>query len=204
MNKYNYYILGPELTQEPEQSFFFWIADSSILLTSAQLIAAFVTAGATIALFMITRVLAAETKTLAKMTSQPFVTCSLQSSVADSLMFDLIIENTGNAVAFDIKVTIDPALPAYNGAQSSENKETVINISILPPGFKLPKNGVQSKHVLDAKFSARIEWKLRPDAVKTETLQYTFTADDGYRSGWGVKGVHQLVQEVEKIGRKIS
>ncbi|MBM7326554.1 hypothetical protein JS562_26185 [Agrobacterium sp. S2] len=77
------------------------------ILSYTQIFTAVVTAGATIALWYVTRVLAVETKTLAKMTSQPFVVCSLQSSQADSSALDLILENTGNAVAFGDRYKLD-------------------------------------------------------------------------------------------------
>jgi len=73
-----------------------WFTVGANILTVAQLVAAFVTAIATIALWRVTRVLADETKTLAAMTSRPFVVSSFESSEADPTAIDVVFRNTGN------------------------------------------------------------------------------------------------------------
>ncbi|ANG96764.1 hypothetical protein A8A54_09955 [Brucella pseudogrignonensis] len=204
MENHGYYILGADLVQPSYQSILSWMSDSANFLTLAQLFAALITAAATIALWRVTRVLAVETKTLAKMTAQPFIVCSLRSSAADATALDLIIQNTGNAVAFNIKVVITPPLPAYNGSTSDEITETVIEISMLPPSLNFQKQGVMGRYVHDKTFAAHIEWASLPQGSQIESLDYQFKADDGFRGGWNVKGMHQLVEEVAKIRNKIS
>lgn len=85
-----------------------WFAVADNALSFAQLVAAFVTALATFALWRVTRVLAVETKTLAAMTSRPFVVCSLESSGASAIALNLTLRNTGNATAFDVKLELSP------------------------------------------------------------------------------------------------
>lgn len=72
-----------------------WFLHAANLLAFSQLIAAAVTAWATFALWRVTRVLAVETKTLAAMTSRPFVVCSLESSGASAVALNLTLRNTG-------------------------------------------------------------------------------------------------------------
>ena len=87
-----------------------WLIEGANLLAFAQLIAAFVTALATIALWRVTKLLANETSVLAEMTSRPFVVCALESSGASAIALNLVLRNTGNAAAFDIEVEISPPL----------------------------------------------------------------------------------------------
>ncbi|WOC15408.1 hypothetical protein [Pseudochrobactrum sp. MP213Fo] len=205
MYKYDCFILGDAIVDKPEQSCFTWILDSANFLASAQMIAALVTAGATIALWRVTRVLATETKVLAKMTAQPFIVCSLRSSPADSTALDLVIQNTGNAVAFDIKVNITPGLPIYNlDGTVSTKKATDLTISMLPPMIFFKRKGVMATDVKDTTFTAAIEWRSHPAGEVKETVKYEFNAQDGFAESWNVKGMHQLVTEVEKISTKIK
>ena len=71
------------------QLFWEWVADSDDILAVAQLLAAFITALATFALWRVTRVLAVETSALAKMTSRPFVICGIESSLASPSALNL-------------------------------------------------------------------------------------------------------------------
>ena len=90
---------------------FEWLSHAGNILALAQLVAAFVTAVATWALWRVTRVLAVETATLAKMTSRPFVVCMLESSGASSRALNLVLRNTGNATAFDVTLQLAPHFP---------------------------------------------------------------------------------------------
>lgn len=109
-----------------------WVIANFVTLT--QVLAALVTAVATIALWRVTRVLAIETTTLAKMTAQPFVVCWLESSASSAIALNLTLRNTGNATAFDIRMVLTPALPENpNQAPTENNSETVFRTSLLPP-----------------------------------------------------------------------
>ncbi|MEJ5087129.1 hypothetical protein [Brucella pseudogrignonensis] len=177
---------------------------TTTILSYSQLLAALVTAVATIALWYVTRVLAVETKTLAKMTSQPFVVCSLQSSQADASALDLILENTGNAVAFDVDVTITPALPDPHGNKVERETNSKINISMLPPSLTYRKQGVMWRDVYDQNYQVKIDWKTHPEKSNVETLSYSFSPKEGFRGGWNVKGLHQIANELEKVNKSLS
>ena len=115
-------------------------AVSANALALAQLVAAFVTAIATIALWRVTRVLVGETKTLAAMTLRPFVVCSAESSPVSAISFNLVLRNTGNATAFDVKLQLSPPLANPDGSPLADETMTKWEISLLPPGqggFKL-------------------------------------------------------------------
>jgi len=89
-----------------------WFAKPENALAFSQLAAAAVTAIATIALWRVTRVLAVETKTLAAMTSQPFVVGTIENAgVSAHTVLNFVLRNSGNATAFDVRAKITPAIP---------------------------------------------------------------------------------------------
>lgn len=180
-----------------------WFTSGAHVLAFAQVIAAFVTALATIALWRVTKVLAVETKTLAAMTSRPFVVCSLESSGASAIALNLTLRNTGNATAFDVKLELSPALNAPDGT-ASEEPLTAWEISLLPPGQALTTQGVMGPEVHDNVYSATVSWTSMPGASVRETLSYSFTAKDGFRGGWKTKGPHDIAEELEKLRKQLA
>lgn len=181
-----------------------WFAEAANTLAFAQLVAAFVTAAATFALWRVTRVLAVETKTLAKMTSQPFVVASLESvpGISAHTVLNFVLRNTGNATAFDVKVTVSPELPKVaNGVPSLDN-ETLFETSLLPPGQTLPLQGAVLEKVHDKTFNLTVSWSSLPGAKPVEPIKYAIRGKDLPNEDWNVKGLHNLAEEVQKV-RKI-
>lgn len=181
-----------------------WVADNNLIL--AQVFAALVTAFATIALWRVTRILAVETATLAKMTAQPFVVCWLESSAADPIALNLTLRSTGNATAFDIKLEVTPALPekpGIDGSPPEEGTKTEFETSLLPPEQMLSILGTMGPQVHDTQFTAVVSWSTYPGAADRQTLKYKFQAKDGFRGGFRSKGVHQIAQELEKIRERL-
>lgn len=180
-----------------------WFANAANALVFAQLVAAFVTAIATIALWRVTRVLAVETKTLAAMTSRPFVVCSLESSPASVIALNLTLRNTGNATAFDVKLELSPALEKPDGSPPEDPTMTTWEISLLPPDQALTTQGVLGPKVHDTVFSANVSWASLPGASVRESLSYKFEPKDGFRGGFASKGLHAIAEELEKIRKQL-
>lgn len=181
-----------------------WFTEAENVLSFAQLVAAFVTALATFALWRVTRVLAVETKTLAAMTSRPFVVCGIESSLADPTALNLVVRNTGNAAAFDIKAKITPPLPKANGTIDEGEKETLAEVSYLPPGQVLARMGVMSRDINDVKYNVEISWSSSPRSADRENLNYIFEGRDGFNGGFKEKGLHEIANELEKISKQLS
>lgn len=179
-----------------------WFTTNSLIL--AQVLAALVTAAATYALWRATRVLAVETTTLAKMTSQPFVVCWLESSGVSAIALNLTLRNTGNATAFDIKLRLTPALPEKPDGTTAEGEtETTFDTSLLPPGQSLSIQGVMGPSVHHIVFTAQISWSARPGVTEREAIEYSFEPKDGFRGGFNTKGVHHVAEELEKIRKQL-
>jgi hypothetical protein len=181
------------------EAFITWIKVGENILTVAQLAAAFITALATIALWRVTRVLAVETSELAKMTSRPFVICGIESSLADPTALNLVIRNTGNAAAFDIKTKVKPPLPQADGTTLEGETETLVDVSYLPPGQILSRQGVMSRDIYDVKYNVEISWSSSPRSTERENLNYIFEGRDGFNGGFKEKGMHEIANELEKI-----
>lgn len=180
-----------------------WFTDAANFLTFAQLIAAFVTAVATITLWRVTKVLAVETQTLAKMTSRPFVVCSLESSGASAVALNLTLRNTGTATAFDVRLELSPGLKGPSGTPS-EKPNTRWDVSLLPPGQALNIRGVMGPDVNGEVFDASISWASMPGAGARETVSYRFSATDGFDAGWTTKGSHHIAGELEKLRKQLE
>lgn len=179
-----------------------WFAEAANALAFAQLVAAFVTAAATFALWRVTRVLAVETKTLAAMTSNPFVVGSFEPSVADGGAFDVVLRNTGNATAFDIELKFSPPLP--HPLDEDENAtETVFKVSLLGPGQSLPLLGVQAVQAPDTKFKVSVSWSASPTSSNRTPLTYETRIFSGITCGWSTKGLHQIAEELEKLRKQL-
>lgn len=188
----------------PFENVIAWFSEASNALSFAQLLAAFVTAVATFALWRVTRVLAIETKTLASMTSRPFVVCGIESSLADPTALNLVLRNTGNATAFDIQAKITPPLPMPNGQPDEGATETSLEVSFLPSGQVLPRKGVMFRDVPETIYSVEVSWSLTPNTNNRETLAYKMEARDGVQGGWNAKGLHHIAQELEKVRRLVE
>ena len=172
-----------------------------------QLFAAFVTALATIALWRVTKVLAVETKTLAKMTSQPFVVCWLESSLASSTAIDLKLINTGNAAAFDVKMELTPGLPDKIGLDApgpDPDSKFEFDTSLLPPSKEQRIRGAMSTQIHETKFNVTLSWSRYPGSKDRDNITYSFTARDGFHGGFTAKGIHHVAQELEAIKKKIK
>jgi hypothetical protein len=181
-----------------------WFAEAANALVFAQLVAAFVTAIATIALWRVTRVLAVETKTLAAMTSRPFVVCSAESSPVSANSFNLVLRNTGNATAFDVKLQLSPPIANPDGSPLADETMTSWEVSLLPPGQALTKYAGFGPDIHDKTYTAKVSWASLPGASVRESLAYEFEAKDGFQGGVITKGPHHIAEELERLRKQLA
>lgn len=180
-----------------------WFAVAANTLAFAQLLAAFVTAIATFALWRVTRVLAVETKTLAAMTSHPFVVGTFEPSAADSAAFDVVLRNTGNGTAFNIKLSFTPAIPTSH--ENEEGKEeTSFDVSVLNPGQGLPLLGVMYRDAPETNFKVSVSWSSTPSNKVREQIDYLTQVYTGISRGWNVKGTNEIAKELENIRKHLE
>lgn len=181
-----------------------WFTETANILAVAQLVAVVVTAWATWALWRATRVLAVETKTLAAMTSRPFVVCSAESSPVSANSFNLVLRNTGNATAFDVKLQLSPPIANADGSPLADEIMTSWEVSLLPPGQALTKYAGFGPDIHDKTYTAKVSWASLPGASGRESLSYKFEAKDGFQGGVIAKGPHHIAEELEKLRKQLA
>jgi hypothetical protein len=182
-----------------QNQLFGWFANGANALTSAQVLAAFVTAFATIALWRVTKLLAKETSLLASLTSQPFVIAALKSSDENATALDLSIQNTGNATAFNIRLFLSPKLRPPNRPQPSHDTKGDYNVSLLPPGQILSVDVAYGPEIHDVAYSVELSWTTHPQSKDRQNLSYKITARDGFQAGWNKTGMKDIVDELGKL-----
>lgn len=156
-----------------------------------------VTALATIALVCFTVVLASATKRMARASSQPLVTATIEPNVWSMMHCDFVVENAGNAPAYDVTVKITP-----EPKQSDVRGESVLplqNISVLRPGQEMRSFLSDATDVLDQTYRIEIRWRRRPTDRFVETSAYDHYLPKGMvRLGAGSPEI-QIAEQVKKL-----
>lgn len=151
-----------------------WI---NTLVSVGGLLGALATAVATFFLWRVTQVLAVETKRMAEATAQPHVVAILLPNQWSIRHFDLQIENTGNAAAYDVDVRFDP--PLQNGEARRESAEIPFGkLSVLKPGQVMSSYLAEFNSVKDKVFSVEISWRRSTADAQKERNQYTYSMGD--------------------------
>ncbi|MGE8392599.1 hypothetical protein HFV04_014455 [Pseudomonas sp. BIGb0427] len=141
------------------------------------LLGTLVTAVATFFLWRVTRTLARETTRMAEASNQPHVVATLNSNRWSTRHFDLSVDNTGNAPAYDIKVSFSPPLP--NGeARDADRTIPFQNVSVLKPGQGLSSYVADYKSLENKSFFVEISWLKSSAAPERQTNSYTLNFAD--------------------------
>ncbi|MGO6815538.1 hypothetical protein ACCS67_11705 [Rhizobium brockwellii] len=170
--------------------------DSATLSAFSSLVTAF----ATIALFIVTSVLARETRSLSKASSQAQITATIEPNAWGVMYVDLVVANSGNAPAYSIKIEFDPPLPRSEDYRT--NLPTPLqNVSILRPDQLLQSGLCKFSDVSKKTFSVSISWLPHPRAEKRECVQYLLSMLD--YEGVSYLGARspmvQLADQVKKL-----
>lgn len=115
------------------------------------LISTAITALATAALFYATWVLARETKVLSRATAQPHVTAGIEPNQWTLIYFDLVVRNSGNAPAYDIKISFDPPIPDHANFRQGM-AVPLSSISVLTPSHEL-RSALSDYQAIKGRFS---------------------------------------------------
>jgi len=178
-----------------------WVSDA---LTAGGALAAFVTAVATIFLWRVTKLLAKETTRMVEASDQPHVVATLSPNRWSLRHYDLLVDNTGNATAYDIRIVFDP--PLENGeARKNDAKIPFDRISVLKPGQGL-RSYLADINVLRGKsYEVTVSWRRGSKAKPRETNVYTLDmADYEGTSELGKDPTVDLARSLEKIEKSLS
>lgn len=122
------------------------------------MLATVVTAVATLFLWRVTKLLAKETTRMVEASDQPHVVATLSPNRWSLRHFDLVVDNTGNATAYDIRIVFNP--PLENGeARREDAKIPFQRVSVLKPGQEL-RSYLADIDVLEGKaFEVAVSWR---------------------------------------------
>lgn len=156
-----------------------WVGDA-LNGGTIQVAAAAITAIASAVLGFATWVLAKETKVLSRATSQAHVTVTLEPNPWAANFVDLIVSNSGNAVAYDIEASFEPPLPEGDEGPSHRRSMAapLSHISVLRPAQTMQSNLCEFAKVSKKSYRVTITWAHHPEARKREKLSYELSMLD--------------------------
>ncbi|MBA6111323.1 hypothetical protein H4C48_13265 [Pseudomonas asiatica] len=176
----------------------------SAVMDFGGMLATFVTAVATIFLWRVTKLLAKETTRMAEASDQPHVVATLSPNRWSLRHFDLVVDNTGNATAYDIQIQFDP--PLQNGeARREDAKIPFERVSVLKPGQGL-RSYLADISVLEGKaFKVSISWRRGDKEKPRETNVYTLTmADYMGTSELGRDPLIDMARSLQKVEKSLG
>lgn len=168
-----------------------------------QVVATAVTAVATVILGYATWVLAKETKVLSRATSQAHVTATLEPNAWAANYVDLIVSNSGNAVAYDIETHFDP--PLLDGEEPAGHRRNMDiplrHISILRPTQTMQSNLAEFAKVSKKSYRVTVSWKHHPAAKRREALSYELSMMDYHDVSYlGARSpLTQMAEQIKKL-----
>lgn len=139
---------------------------------TSELMAVWVTAGATIGLLFATIVLARLTAQLASGTSSPQILVQLRPARWSVIHVEYVLENIGTGAAFDVQVSMDPPLQAFIGEGKPSKGVPFNNVSVVLPKAKLVSFIGESKNYLDTEHKITTSWARRPGGKNRQSLTY--------------------------------
>lgn len=172
---------------------------ASTIIAIGGLLGTLVTAVATFFLWRVTSVLAVETKRMAIAASQPHVVATLEPNRWSMRHFDIHVNNTGNAPAYEITVEFTP--PLKNGEARGGGMDIPFgNISVLRPGQGVASYLSDYAGVKDAVYLVRVTWRRVASGPVQEENTYTLNmADKRGVSDLGGDPIVQIANHLKKI-----
>ncbi|KRB13953.1 hypothetical protein ASD99_14885 [Mesorhizobium sp. Root695] len=154
-------------------------------------IATVVIAVGTVSLWYVTWALARETRRMVDAGSRPHIVATLDPNQWSMMHFDLRVENTGNATAYDIKLSFDPPLVSSSPRDPAE-PAPLGTVDVLKPGQGLTSYLAEAGVVLPNTYRVSITWKRDPQAAVRETNSYTLNMNT--MEGISTLGTDPLIQ----------
>lgn len=160
---------------------------------------AVITALATVMLWRVTKVLAVETKRMAEASAQPQVVANIEPNQWAAMYADIVVANTGNATAFDVRVEFDPEIPKE--PEMPDRPPPLRTVSLLRPGQKLVSYLTKFQPIIDVSYSVTVSWKRQPADQERETITYPLNLKemDGRGNLGAADPMTQIATEVKNM-----
>ncbi len=158
---------------------------------------------ATVALCIVTCLLYCATNKMAEASSQPFIVATFEPNQWTTLKYcDLVISNTGNASAFDIKIKMVPETRTdiASGEQSAK-PIPMNNISVLPPGKEMRSSFSKTSDIMGEENLRNfvITWKMSPEQKEPYLLTYDYFFPPEIGLFGGGSPVVKIANELKKL-----
>lgn len=174
-----------------------WVSATSFDLT---LVSAAVTAIATVGLCVFTWVLAKETRRLSQATAQAQVTAIIEPGMWSMLHMDIVVMNSGNAVAYDVIIDISPPVQSESIGLSTRGVPFQ-RISLIQPGQSLRSYLREYATLVGNTYTISISWALKPKAKRRHAITYSIDMRDfdGISSVGERNPLVQIAEQVKKM-----
>lgn len=169
----------------------------SSLMSIAGLIGSLATAIATVFLWRVTKSLARETTRMAEASAQPHVVATLFPNIWSMNHFDLHVDNTGNATAYDIEVSFDP--PLGNGEGRAGNDIPLQKISVLKPSQGIASYLSEYGPLVGQKYKVTVSWRNIHKNEREKNSYALNMADNDGVSRLGDDPLVQIASHVKKM-----
>lgn len=175
-----------------------WLQENQKLITSSNIVG-WVTSLSTVVLAVLTFFLAKATANMARASSSPQVVASIEVNQWSVIHFDLVVENTGNATAFDIKVDF------ANLPKLAKSKGDVpfpfSSVSLLRPGQNVTSYLADFRNLKDETYVVNVSWRAQPHAITRDKLSYEIDMNsvDGVSFLGKPSALIQVAEELKKI-----
>lgn len=165
------------------------------IATIGSVVAALVTAGATVFLWIATRTLVAETRRMVEASSSPHVVATLEPNRWSLMYADIHVSNNGTGTAYDVAVVFEPALSRADGPVPLQH------ISVLRPGQSMVCYLSEFKPLLDKVFTVTTSWQRDPqkDARETNTYVLNMKGLEGTGTLGAADPLIQIAEELKHI-----
>lgn len=176
----------------------------SLILGVGGLLGTIATAIATFFLWRVTLVLARETTRMAEASAQPHVVVTLAPNRWSARHFNLHVDNTGNATAYDIKVSITPPLQ-NDETRNDDAKIPFERISVLKPGTGLCSYLSEYQPLKGKTFEVKISWLKSSSEKSREENSYILRMSDHEGVSWlGNDPAVDVAQHLKKIEKNLG
>lgn len=149
----------------------------NLIIALGGVLGTIVTAVATIFLWLVTKNLAKETKRMVEASSRPHVVATISPNRWSMNHADIHVDNTGNATAYDIRISFNPPLP-YEQMKAGSERFPLQNISILKPGQGLSSYLSDFAPLIENIYAVTVSWRRDQNQNQREENKYTLDMHD--------------------------
>ena len=134
---------------------------------------------------------------MARASSQPLVTATIEPNVWSMIHCDFVVQNSGNAPAFDVRIEISPEPTQTKHRQGKPLPLQAV--SVLRAGQKMTSFLAEANDILDREFRIEIRWKRDPNDESVESIAYDHYLPKGISRLGAWSSEIQIAEQLKKL-----